>query len=124
MVKGDSDLIVKGGGTVGSRSAIVRDNATLATVQVMVEALRAFLSEKFETDLEHVTFDHETFRIIGSNFSPNILECVKIALSEERNDLLTYEACAELDARSYPNGAHIAEVETDPETGEFTLERY
>ena len=47
-----------------------------------------------------------------------------MARSEERNDLLTYEACAELDARSYPNGAHIAEVEIDPETGEVTLERY
>ena len=38
--------------------------------------------------------------------------------------MLTYEACAELDARSYPNGTHIAEVEIDPETGEVTLERY
>ena len=47
-----------------------------------------------------------------------------MARSEERNDLLTYEACAELDARSYPNGAHIAEVEIDPETGEVTPERY
>ena len=72
MVKGDSDLIVQGGGTGGLRSATTRENATLATVQVMVEAFRVFLSEKFETDLEHVTFDYETFRIIGSNFSPDI----------------------------------------------------
>ena len=77
VVKGDSDLIVQGGGTGGLRSATARENATLATVQVMVEAFRVFLSEKFETDLEHVTFDHETYRIIGSNFSPDILECVK-----------------------------------------------
>ena len=47
-----------------------------------------------------------------------------MARSEERNDLLTYEAYAELDARSYPKGDHIAEVEIDPETGEVTLERY
>ena len=38
VVKGDSDLIVKGGGTGGLRSATARENATLATVQVMVEA--------------------------------------------------------------------------------------
>ena len=43
-----------------------------------------------------------------------------MARSEERNDLLTYEACTELDARSYPNGVHIAEVEIDPERGEVT----
>ena len=82
VVQGDSDQIVKVCGTGGSRSVTARNNATLATVQVMVEAFRVFLSEKFETDLEHATFDHETFRIIGSNFSPDILECVKIARSE------------------------------------------
>tara|TARA_B100001093_G_C26459838_1_gene855945 strand:- start:206 stop:724 length:519 start_codon:yes stop_codon:yes gene_type:complete len=44
--------------------------------------------------------------------------------SDGRNDLLIHEARADLDGRSYPNGAHIAEVEIDLETGEVTLDRY
>ncbi|MAT88067.1 MAG: xanthine dehydrogenase [Aestuariivita sp.] len=124
VVQGDSDLIIKGGGTGGSRSATTQNNATLVAVEAMIEAFKMYLSEKFEIALGDVEFDDETFRIIGSNLSPSILECVKMARSEGRDDLLAHEARAELDAKSYPNGAHIAEVEIDPETGNITLERY
>jgi carbon-monoxide dehydrogenase large subunit len=123
VVQGDSDLIAKGGGTGGSRSATTQNNATLVMVGVMIEAFQIYLSEKLEVALEDVEFDDEAFRISGSNLSPSLLECAKMAQSDGRDDLLIHEAQAELDGRSYPNGAHVAEVEIDPETGEVTLDR-
>ena len=41
-----------------------------------------------------------------------------------REDLLVHTSTATLPARSFPNGAHVAEVEIDPETGQVTLDRY
>jgi carbon-monoxide dehydrogenase large subunit len=123
-VQGDSDLIAKGGGTGGSRSATTQNNATLVMVGVMIEAFQNYLSEKLEVALEDIEFDDEAFRISGSNLSPSLLECAEMAQSDGRVDLLVHEAQAELDGRSYPNGAHVAEVEIDPETGEVTLDRY
>ena len=40
------------------------------------------------------------------------------------SDLATHSAKATLDARSFPNGAHFAEVEIDPETGFIQVVRY
>jgi aerobic carbon-monoxide dehydrogenase large subunit len=41
-----------------------------------------------------------------------------------RDDLLDHSATITLEARSYPNGAHLAEVEVDPDTGAIRLDRY
>ncbi len=124
VVQGDSDLIEKGGGTGGSRSVTVQANATLATVDVMVAAFTPYLAEKLGVDESAVSFDHETFRAPGSNLTPTLLEAAQMALADGRTDLLVHEARATLPARSYPNGAHVAEVEVDPDTGKVTLDRY
>ncbi len=42
IVQGDSDRIARGGGTGGSRSVTVQTNATLAAVDVMVDAFTDF----------------------------------------------------------------------------------
>ena len=39
-------------------------------------------------------------------------------------DLLVHEERATLPGRSYPNGAHVAEVVVDPDTGVVTVDRY
>src|SRR6056297_657507 len=124
VVQGDSDRIANGGGTGGSRSVTTQNNATLATVGRMVEVYSAYLAEKLGVDAGDVSFDDETFRAPGSNMTPTFLEAAEMAREDGRDDLLTHEETATLPARSYPNGAHVAEVEVDPETGKVTLERY
>lgn len=124
VVQGDSDLIAKGGGTGGSRSVTVQANATLATVGAMVTAFAPFLAEKMGVAPEAVRFDAERFRADGSNLSPTLLEAAAMARAAGRADLLSHEARATLPARSFPNGAHLAEVEVDPETGDVRLDRY
>ncbi|MWD27259.1 molybdopterin-dependent oxidoreductase [Aquicoccus sp. SCR17] len=124
VVQGDSDRIAQGGGTGGSRSVTTQANATLATVAMMTEAFLPYLAEKMGVEEADITFDDETFRAPGSNLSPTFLEAAEMARADGREDLLRHEARAKLPGRSYPNGAHIAEVEIDPETGVVTLERY
>ena len=124
VIQGDSDLIPNGGGTGGSRSVTVQNNATLATVEKVIQSFSQYLAEKLGFDVKNIEFDDISFRIKGSNYSPNMLEVAKMARDDERLDLLTHSARATLDARSFPNGAHFAEVEIDPETGFVQVVRY
>lgn len=124
VMQGDSDLIPKGGGTGGSRSVTVQNTATLATVEAMVTAFSAWLAEKEGVETGAIDFDDERFRIPGSNLTPTMLEVAEMARAEGRADLLRHSATIELANRSFPNGAHVAEVEIDPETGAVTVDRY
>ncbi|WP_135501333.1 xanthine dehydrogenase family protein molybdopterin-binding subunit [Roseovarius aestuariivivens] len=124
IVQGDSDRIETGGGTGGSRSVTVQNNATLATVDAMITAFTAYLAEKTGVAEDEITFDHETFRAPGSNLTPTLAEAARMAREDGRDDLLDHAQTATLPGRSYPNGAHVAEVEIDPETGQVTVARY
>ncbi len=124
VIQGDSDRIKQGGGTGGSRSVTVQNNATLATVDVMIAAFTPYLADKMGVEASDVSFDDETFRAPGSNLTPTMLEAAAMARADGRDDLLVHQARATLEARSFPNGAHIAEVEVDPDTGVVTLDRY
>ena len=124
VVQGDSDRIAKGGGTGGSRSVTVQNNATLKAVATMISGFSAMLAEDEGVEADRVSFDDERFRIPGSNLAPTMMEAAAMARAKGRSDLLDIKETAKLPGRSYPNGAHVAEVEIDPETGATRVERY
>ena len=124
VIQGDSDRIAKGGGTGGSRSATAQNNATLAAVTTMIEAFSNYLADKSGVEPHEITFDDEQFRVAGSNLTPTMLELAKMARMDGHDDLLSHQATAKLNAQSFPNGAHVAEVEVDPDTGQVELISY
>ncbi|WP_170430009.1 xanthine dehydrogenase family protein molybdopterin-binding subunit [Ruegeria arenilitoris] len=124
IIQGDSDQLPHGGGTGGSRSVTVQSTATLATIDVMIAAFTPYLADKMGVEEADVSFDHETFRAPGSNLTPTLTEAAKMARADGRTDLLQHEARANLDARSYPNGAHVAEIVIDSYTGETWVDHY
>ncbi|MCY4306635.1 MAG: xanthine dehydrogenase family protein molybdopterin-binding subunit [Aestuariivita sp.] len=124
IIQGDSDQIERGGGTGGSRSVTVQNNALLATVEKMVTVFKSFLAEKMGVSEDDVIFDDETFRAASSNLTPNFLEAAEMARADGRTDLLSFQARAKLEGRSFPNGAHVAEVVIDPETGCVMVDCY
>ena len=69
-------------------------------------------------------FDGETFRAPGSNLTPTVLETADLAGEKGRVDLLRHQAEASLPGRSFPNGAHLAEVVIDRDTGQSRVDRY
>ena len=124
IIQGDSDKTGIGVGTGGSSSATTVANATLATVARAVEALSLIVAEKVDGKQDHVRFDGEKFRVPGSNLAPTMLEAAEWARIAGRLDLLTIEGIGTIENWAFPNGAHVAEVEVDPETGAVTLDRY
>ena len=124
IIQGDSDLIKSGGGTGGSRSATVQNSATLETVTAMIEAFSGFLAEEYNLDPEDVSFDDEQFRLKGRNEAPSVLEVADLVRAAGKPELLAFHKQIHLAARSYPYGAHMCEVEIDPDTGTVELTKY
>lgn len=121
VVQGDSDRIPRGGGTGGSRSVTVQGTAIHALSGTVVKAFTAFLAA--ETGAP-VTYAEGLFAAPGSNRSFTLIEAADLARDRGRDDLLSHSETITLEARSFPNGAHLAEVEIDPETGHLRLDRY
>ena len=124
VMQGDSDLIPRGGGTGGSRSVTIQNTATLGTVDVMTRAFGGFLAGQAGLEPDSFGFDGDRFRAPGSNLTPTLAEAVDMARAAGRADLLDHTARTRLKGRSFPNGAHVAEVELDPETGALQVLRY
>ena len=123
-VMGDSDRIAQGGGTGGSRSATVQTNVILSATKVMIADYSAFLAGEMGVDPEDVKFDDERFRAEGSNLTPTFLEAAELAREAGRTDLLRFKKQETLPGRSFPNGAHFAEVEIHPDTGQTEVVKY
>lgn len=124
VIQGDSDRIATGGGTGGSRSVTVQGAATLAVVETMVAAFTPYAAEVMGVGPDALRFEDGRFAATDSNLRPTLLELAARATEDGRSDLLRHDARTRLPGRSYPNGAHLAEVEIDPETGEVRLCRY
>lgn len=121
IVQGDSDRIAHGGGTGGSRSVTVQGTAIRAVVGAMIPAFATFLTQEMG---EGVAYDEGRFGAPGSNLRLTMVEAAARARDAGRADLLTHQQTITLEAGSFPNGAHLAEVELDPETGHLRLDRY
>lgn len=124
VVQGDSDRIATGGGTGGSRSVTIQSGATLVTLRAAVAAMAPFVAEQFDADAVEFDEEERQFIIPGSNHRPGVMDVAQMARAAGRTDLLRHQAEYELDGRSYPNGAHVAEVEIDPETGVTEVVKY
>lgn len=124
VVQGDSDLIVKGGGTGGSRSVTVQGSAIYATSGVLLDALLPFAEQVMDAGDVRYDVEEAVFRAPGSNTVIGLMDLAERARAEGRADLLVAKKEIRNAGRSFPNGCHIAEVEIDPDTGLLTLERY
>ncbi|WP_212524022.1 xanthine dehydrogenase family protein molybdopterin-binding subunit [Actibacterium sp. MT2.3-13A] len=124
VIQGDSDLIATGGGTGGSRSVTVQSSATLATVEKMIATFTPFVAGELGVDEADLRFEDGTFRAEGTNQRPTVMEAAGMARAAGRDDLLVHQERYTLPGRSYPNGAHLAEVEIDPETGKVSVAKY
>lgn len=122
IIQGDSDLIPTGGGTGGSRSVTMQTGATLVTVAAITKQFAAYLADKF--DATGVEFDDERFRVPGSNETPSMMDVAAMARDDGRLDILDVHEKWDIENRSFPNGAHFAEVEIDLGTGQVVVDRY
>lgn len=129
IVQGDTDAIADGGGTGGSRSLTAEGVAICEASDRVIEKGKIAAAHVFETAVADITFADGIFRVAGTDRAIGILELAeRVRVMETRpaglEKGLDSEATIKLDAWTFPNGCHVAEVEVDPDTGVTRIVRY
>ncbi len=124
FVQGDSDRIAKGGGTGGSRSVTMQGNSINATTDIMVTRFMPLAEEELETSAADIVFEDGAFRVAGTDRTTDFITLAARARRAGKQDLLVTEYENVVPGRSYPNGAHFAEVEVDADTGVVQVVKY
>jgi carbon-monoxide dehydrogenase large subunit len=126
--QGDTDTIPTGGGTGGARSLYSEGQAIFATAASVIEKGRRAASEALEAAMADIVFEAGRFSVTGTDRGIDImtLAATQRARAAKGQDATVLDAAevANIDAHTFPNGCHIAEVEIDPETGVTRLLRY
>lgn len=132
LLQGDSDELLAGGGTGGSKSLMSSGQAIFEAGEVVKDngrKLAAHFLEAAAADIEfHVGPRGGEFEIVGTDRRIGIMELAARARTEDLPDSvpasLSVSDVFDAPPFSYPNGCHIAEVEVDPETGITQVVRY
>ena len=129
LLQGDSDQLLVGGGTGGSRSIMGSGKALIEASDQVIEQGRKLAGQFLEAAEVDITFDEGSFRVAGTDRAVSLLD---LAARTRTADQLPADLPTTLDAElisdtppsSFPNGCHVVEVEIDPDTGETVLQRY
>jgi carbon-monoxide dehydrogenase large subunit len=129
LVQGDSDALLAGGGTGGSRSIMASGKALVEAAAEVIEKGRMLAGHFLEAAPADIAFEAGAFRIAGTDRSITLLDLAARVrgVTDLPRDLptsLDAALVAESPPSAFPNGCHVAEVEVDPETGQVRLERY
>src|SRR5271167_19571 len=131
LVQGDSDRILIGGGSGGSKSIMHSGTAIIEAAAKVIERGKEIASHVLEAAAADIEFSHGRYVIAGTDRAISLLELAQMLRSGSAK--LPPEAPQLLDvthvsngpgAATFPNGCHIAEVEIDPETGVAEVVKY
>ena len=122
LVQGDTDLIPMGGGHGSSRATYMGGTAIWRAADIIIEKGRRIAAEAMEAAEADIRFEDGQFVVAGTDRAVDLLRIARIA-REAGEPLDTYYAWTR-EWMTFPNGAHVAEVEIDRETGEVRMARY
>ncbi|HEX5455717.1 MAG TPA: xanthine dehydrogenase family protein molybdopterin-binding subunit [Stellaceae bacterium] len=129
LVQGDSDRLIAGGGTGGSKSMIVSGNAIVHAADKVIEQGRQIAAHVLEAAAADIEFRTGRFVIAGTDRSVGLMELAArlrngLSLPPDLPQSLDVAEAYDGPPSAFPNGCHIAEVEVDPETGEVEVVKY
>jgi carbon-monoxide dehydrogenase large subunit len=128
LVQGDSDQLLIGGGTGGSRSIMASGKAIVDASAEVIERGRALAGHFLEAAAVDIVFGDGSFRVAGTDRAISLLDlAARTRAGDVPPDLpasLDVALISDTPPSSFPNGAHVAEIEIDPETGVAALQRY
>jgi carbon-monoxide dehydrogenase large subunit len=129
LLQGDSDQLKVGGGTGGSKSALVASQAFLEAGDKLIEQGKKVAAHVLEAAIADIEFSRGRFTIAGTDRSISILELVDklrsgISLPPDVPASLDISHISDNPPFSFPNGCHVAEVEIDPATGALAVVNY
>ncbi|MCC6605934.1 MAG: molybdopterin-dependent oxidoreductase [Anaerolineae bacterium] len=129
---GDTAVITNGMGTYGSRSTSVGGSALVRSAEKVRGKMMKLAAHLLEADEADMAFDAATgnFHVKGSPDKAKSFGELAFAAYTAHNMPAGMEPGLEEDTYydpanfTYPNSAHIAQVEIDKETGQITIQKY
>ena len=112
----------RGDGTIGSRSLMSHGGALFQAAHEVVKKGRELAAQHLEVGSDDIEFTEGNYRVRGTDLAVGLVELSRIYAKDGVSPLDTMFEGAQ--QRSFPTGAHVAEVEVDPQTGEVELLSY
>jgi len=125
VIHGDTDVVPRGAGTMGSRSLQVGGAAVNQAAVDVVEKAKDLAADLFEADRDDIVLDKANgrFHVVGTPALSRSWAELAEAAAKDGTALF-----AEVDLASpgptYPFGTHISVVEVDTETGKVNVLRH
>ena len=119
LVQGDSDKLIAGGGTGGSRSIMNSGAAIHEASGLVVEKGRTLAADALEAAEADIEFSTGRFSVVGTDRGIGIMDLAG-RFAGELDVEHVFEGCPS----AFPNGCHVCEVEVDEETGVVEVVRY
>jgi carbon-monoxide dehydrogenase large subunit len=130
IVEGDTAAVPAGTGTFGSRSIVVGGSALSKAIDKVIEKGKRIAGHLLEASEKDIAFAEGTFKVIGTDRAVSFTEVAKAAHAPHRYPLEVLEPGLDESAFydpsnfAFSNGAHVCEVEVDPETGAVEIVGY
>ena len=129
LLQGDSDELITGGGTGGSKSIMASGGAIVEASGEVIKKAKLVASHVLEAAVEDIEFDNGDLIVVGTDRRVSVMDLA----ARLRDGLTPPDGMPDsLDVRlnhggvpsAFPNGCHVCEVEIDPETGQIKVDRY
>jgi carbon-monoxide dehydrogenase large subunit len=130
LLQGDSDELVAGGGTGGSRSMMNSGQAIVEASAKVIEQGKQIASHALEASPADIEFRNGQFLVAGTDRAIGIMELAgklrsgALKLPPDAPQSLDVKHVSEGAPAAYPNGCHVCEVEIDPDTGAIAIVKY
>ena len=129
LKQGDSDLLIAGGGTGGSKSIMASGAAIVEASDKVIDKGKQIAGVALEAAAADIEFQRGRFTIVGTDRGIGIMELAErmrsgMKLPEGVPTTLDVSHVHEAAPSAFPNGTHVAEVEVDPETGTVQVVKY
>jgi carbon-monoxide dehydrogenase large subunit len=130
FMQGDTAFVKAGNGTGGSRSSQMGGVASARACDQVIAKARRLAAHAFEAAVEDVVFRNGAFSVPGTDLAMSLQQVAALAQDPARlpagespglDETCLYRRPTEC---NFPNGAHVAEVEIDPDTGRIEIVRY
>jgi carbon-monoxide dehydrogenase large subunit len=119
IVLGDTDRGT-GFGSAGSRSLFVGGSAVHVAAIRTVDKAKELAADALETAPSDLEYGQGVFRIAGTDREIGLFELA----ARQPARAIRLDSTSSVEAASWPNGAHVCEVEIDPDTGAVEVVGY
>ena len=122
---GDTDEVIRGGGTGGSKSLQLGGSAVWQATEKAVEEAKQVVATMLEANPDDIVLDTDTgsFSVAGTPAVAKSWADIGAHFAESGSVLLA-QADFKPPAPTFPFGVHLSVVEVDRETGEVTICRH